>query len=126
MDATAVEIEQNRQGMMARMERELQEGIAKGWYCPDCHSPRKQNRWFYTPNGEIGNLIRCTNDTFHTKPKAQKARKKQMSRQDWFIVVILLMLSNAAMFDGKHGWGVGLMIVATLIVILVDGFGIKL
>lgn len=55
-----------------------------------------------------------------------KARKKQMKRQDWFIVVVLLMLSNAAMFDGKQGWGVGLMLVATLIVILVDGFGVRL
>jgi len=122
MEATAEEIKLNREAMFARMDREQEEAIANGKACPICRSPNKAARWFYRKNGGA-QLVQCENYDFHTKPKA---RKKQMTRQDWYVVVILLMLSNAAMFDGKQGWGTGLMVVATVIVILVDGFGIKL
>jgi len=49
-----------------------------------------------------------------------------MTRHEWYTVLILLMFANAALFDGKRGWGMGLTLVAILFVILVDGFGVKL
>ena len=52
--------------------------------------------------------------------------KARMTRHEWYTVLILLMFANAALFDGKRGWGMGLTLVAILFVILVDGFGVKL
>jgi len=122
MEATAKEIKQNRDGMLARLEREVQEGIVKGYYCPDCHSPNKGNRWFYHKD-EATELTRCDNMKWHAKPKARKA---QMTRSDWYMVLTLLLLANAALFDEAKSWGMCLMGAAILIVVLVDGFGIKL
>jgi len=121
MESTAEEIKQNREAMFARMDQEQQEAIASGRACAVCRSPRKQNRWFYRKNGGA-ELIQCENYDFHTKPKARKA---QMKRQDWYVVLILLMFANAALFDGQRGWGMTLTGVAILIVVLVDGFGVR-
>jgi len=59
------------------------------------------------------------------EPTVRKTKAK-MTRHDWYIVLILLMFANAALFDGKRGWGMGLTLAAILIVVLVDGFGVKL
>ena len=122
MESTAEEVEQNRLAMFGRMDREEQEAIAAGRACSVCRSPNKGARWFYHKY-EAKELSRCENYDFHTKPKARKA---QMSRHDWYTVLILLMFANAALFDGQRGWGMGLTGIALLIVVLVDGFGVKL
>jgi hypothetical protein len=122
MEATAKEIEQNREAMFARMDREQQEAIADGRMCPFCHSPNRAARWFYRKNGGA-ELVRCENYDFHTK---SKARKRPMQRHEWYTVFILLLLANAAMFDGGRVGGMTLMLIAVLIVVFVDGFGFEL
>ena len=62
----------------------------------------------------------------HVEQPAKVNRKAQMKRQDWYTVLTLLVLANAALFDAARGWGLGLMLAAILIVVLVDGFGVKL
>lgn len=49
-----------------------------------------------------------------------------MKRSDWYMVLILLVFANAALFDGQRTWGTGLTAMAILVVVLVDGFGVKL
>jgi len=54
-----------------------------------------------------------------------RKRKAQMKRSDWYMVFTLLVFANAATFD-KSYLGLVLMLVAVLIVVLVDGFGVQL
>ncbi len=117
MEATAEEIKQNREAMFARMDRE----DANVKRCPTCNSPRKQNRWFYRTDG-IGSLVQCENFDFHAKSR----KRAQMTRQDWYFVLTLLVFANAMMFDGGKIGGMLLMGAAILLVVLVDGFGVQL
>jgi hypothetical protein len=55
-----------------------------------------------------------------TKPKAR------MTRQDWYIVYILSIMSGCLIWDGRKTAGLLVLVASVVIPTLVDGFGIEL